>query len=215
MCSHLIAMIVMLPAGQAADTFGKTNAQILEMGLDNWSKFYAAHAGDSTAASVTASGLYGDLAYERNSRLIRGRKRSEAKRLGQIRKMLEDFGGSVMQLGYRASGGGTMWNQMSAGSYAEAEDTLYRILRPAGFPAAKPRVVSDVSKALAKFRPQIEHWSKDDGVSPEDQKMAKQYFAETTALYLKIAAAAAHFDRHTSDRILGYCLDQVNVLVDL
>ena len=193
-----------------ADTYGKSELEILRMGQKAWYQFYTAKSGESTYGMSNALGIYADVAAKRNDRLLTDPKTQHRAQLKLLRALITTFGNQVVELGRHLSGGGTMWGPIANGSYADAQDTIYALIHPQGQPRATSTVVSDVTKQFAIVPATIKGAS--DVMKPADQKQAMADLAEAKTTYLKIVKIAAQFDRPSSDRILSYCKSQVEFL---
>ncbi|HWA83628.1 MAG TPA: hypothetical protein VG820_09355, partial [Fimbriimonadaceae bacterium] len=62
----LLCLLLLLSALAVAqdqpDMHGKTDAQILRMGMEKWSEFYTSKEGTSTASMTEAADIYGQVA---------------------------------------------------------------------------------------------------------------------------------------------------------
>lgn len=123
-----LSFTVLLFAGAAPQEpprFGKTNAEILKMGRSGWTKFAAEdRMGGSTAAYVSSEDTYGAALQERNDALLR-RKPGLKKSMVSLRKTLFDYANEFVSIGSGITGGGTMWNIVSAAITPDVEEVLY------------------------------------------------------------------------------------------
>jgi hypothetical protein len=214
MLAAILAITLLAPQDNV-DTYGKTQAEVLAMGPDAWFKFYTAQAGDSTAAMSNAYGIYGDIAAARNKRMLSSSHLKDRSKLEKLRSLMANFGGDMINLGSLLSGGGTMWNVVSAQQYADAEETFYSVARPSGRAKAKQVVVSDVTKRMELNRKKVLA-SLASGDIPKDKKGdAMSGLADAKSTFREIVAIASTYDRTTSDRILGFCLRQAELLGSL
>ncbi|HVT11499.1 MAG TPA: hypothetical protein VHE55_04470 [Fimbriimonadaceae bacterium] len=205
----LFALFTCLAGAQdAVDTHGKSEAQILQMGMDKWIDFYTSKEGTSTASMTEAAGFYGDVAQRRNDRLIKSmRDRKRAKTILDLRKLMSDLASSSVDIAYAEAGGGTMYNMMWASVGGVTEDALYALVTGKG-PKPKSRVVSDVRKELAKIGREIEAMHADkDNAEFFKYGDAKKALAKMSRDYDRLIAIAKHLSRTDSDRILGFCLE--------
>jgi len=196
-------------AQESHDTYGKTDAQILEMGMEKWSDFFAAKAGGSTSTMTEAAGIYGEVAKRRNDLLLSGKVQTKPRgKILKLRKLMSGFASSSVDVAYCESGGGTMYNTMWAAVTGVVEDTLYRLVSRSG-PKAKPAVVSQVTRMFARISKQIEdlHGDKDnlDVFKYADAKKALEAMRKN---YGQIVVIARTMSRHDSDIILGFCLQE-------
>ena len=127
----MVALILsaLFQAQIPADTYGKTESQILAMGPQKWYDFFTAKAGESTYAMSNAYGIYGDIAAKRNDRLF-AVNTSHTRQIKKVGKAVVEFGSDMVALGSAITGGGTMWGPIGLSSYAEAQDVIYSLLRP-------------------------------------------------------------------------------------
>jgi hypothetical protein len=210
----LICIFLLLLFGSIAvaqdtyDTHGKTEAQILAMGMEQWSDFYTSKEGTSTASMTQAAGIYGDVARKRNDLLLKEKNDAKVKDLTlKLRKLLGQLASSSVDIGYAESGGETMYNPMWASVSGVVEDTLYSILTQAGAPAKK-MVVSTVTRQLAKVRKEIEAMHRDDK-NNEFFKYddAKKSIANMQRTFEQIVTVAKTMSRADSDRLLAFCYE--------
>lgn len=207
----LVALAFILAQAQIpADTYGKTEVEILRMGQTAWYKFYTAKSGESTYGMSNALGIYADVAAKRNDRLLADPKTPHRVKLKQLSTLLTTFGGEMVELGRTISGGGTMWGPIANGSYADAQDAIYALIHPQGQKLAKPSVVSAVTNQLATVPASIKEAG--DVMKPSDQKQALADLADARSTFVKIVKLAAQLDRQASDKILSYCKSQADLL---
>ena len=212
----LLLLFVLIPilarAQEQVDTHGKTEAQILEMGMDGWMNFYTANVGSSTADMCEAAGVYGAIAEKRNNGLLKAAPTKRKAQILKLRKLLGQFDSSAVDVGYCESGGGTMFNPMWASVSGEVEDALYPMLGGKA-PKSKPMVVSAVTRQLARISKDIE-----DMHTPDNEfmkyKEAKSALADMRAAFGGIVAIAKSMSRVDSDRLLSFCLDRAKSATD-
>lgn len=182
------------------DTFGKSNAEILEMGQSAWFEFYTDHAGWSTAATAMAGGLYTQAARERNDAMDPGYY-SEA-----LRQLMYDFGERALSIGPNTSGGGTIWITIWSGMPSDAEDVTYA-LRGGELPAAEARTTGDVEREITRLQQQLDKLKVDPDASYFDYEAAMDDMTALRADFRAITDLAAELPRADSDRVLGFCLN--------
>jgi len=209
-----LALFLLLSAGlsEAQDTYdahGKTESQILQMGLDKWTDFFTSKEGDSTATMTEAAGIYSDVAVKRDDRLLKTLHDDKARtRFLKLRSLMDTFATSSVDAGYCESEGGTMFNTMWAAAPGLVEDTLYLLITHSES-KAKRIVVSTVKKQLAKIRKDIEAMHRDD---PKGEifkyKDALEAIRKMSQSFDEIVAVAKSMSRADSDRLLRFCLDQ-------
>lgn len=195
-------------AQETVDTHGKSDTQILKMGMDKWSDFFTSKEGTSTASMTEAADIYGQVATRRNDRLIK--KLSDPKRaqtMLKLRKLMTELASSSVDIAYAEAGGGTMFNTMWASVAGVTEDALYGLISGKG-PKPRALVVSTVKKQLAKVGNQIAEMHADKTESEffkyDD---AKKALAKMNKDFDDLVSIAKHLNRAESDRILGFCLE--------
>jgi hypothetical protein len=211
MISGLIAMAMLAGVRQPVDTYGKSNAEMLKMGCAAWYKFYTGHAGDSTAAMSNAYGIYGDVARSRNDDLIAHLSEPKRSHLRSLRKMIIEFNGDMISIGTTVTQGGTLWNTVTEQGGAEAEDTIYALIHPAGQEVPKHLVASDVGKELAKVPGELKDASLAMPKGDQSVSKAMQDWEAAKKLYDQIVLEAANLDRAGSDRVIGFCLESAKL----
>lgn len=197
-------------AQESHDTYGKTESQILKMGMDDWMHFFTSKAGSSTADMCEGAGIYGEVAQTRNDRLLKTEKDRDLKqRVLTLRKLLAKFDSSSIDVQFAESGGGTMYNPMWASVTGEVEDLLYGFLSR-NLRNTKNLVVSDVSKKLKHLSQLIE---KEHQTTPNPElfkyKEAKEALAAMDGTFNGIVTIASKMDRRSSNVLLGFCLERV------
>ena len=178
-----------LLAQTRADTFGRSNAQILAMGRKDWFVFYSKRHGGTTAAMVAATGLYGDALAARNDRL--GARRDP------LRTHLRAFADDAQAVGAALSGGGTIWTVTAAELYADMEEALYRVLTHSGH--GPRRLASDVTRVVEVLQA---HTMRIE--SPKDRATARRLMAALDADLRRAILDARRWPRRDSDTILEF-----------
>lgn len=171
-------------------TFGKTNAQILKMGRQQWFGFYTSKAGESTMGMADAERIYGEALMERNDKLLPKESRIRQSAIKTIRKSARAVGDQVVMIGMAYSGGGTMWTPVLAGVLADVEEGIYGLLKKTKLTASERKapsfatleaLLSKMGTDLATNKKELQQYS-----SPENdlysqavkaQKEAKVNFA--------------------------------------
>ncbi|MFI5384750.1 MAG: hypothetical protein ACHQ50_01400 [Fimbriimonadales bacterium] len=207
---RLVTIVVLLAMGIASaqnyDTHGKTEADILKMGMDEWTSFFTSKEGSSTASMTEAAGIYGDIAQRRNDRLLKDR--ADKPKFVKLRKLMHTFASSAVDVSYCESGGGTMYNTMWAAVSGVVEDTLYSLISHTGL-KAKTMVVSTVRKQLAKLQKEIDDMHRDDKNSEFFKyKDAVDALTSLNKSFDQIVAIAKTMSRAVSDRLLAFCLQE-------
>ncbi len=181
----MVALILsaLFQAQIPADTYGKTESQILAMGPQKWYDFFTAKAGESTYAMSNAYGIYGDVAAKRNDRLF-AVNTSHTRQIKKVGKAVVEFGSDMVALGSAITGGGTMWGPIGSSSYAEAQDVIYSLLRP---PKPKGHNIvraSEVQKLLQSVPGLLK--SNRDLLTPEQQKQSESDYKDTLKTFDKL-----------------------------
>jgi hypothetical protein len=177
------------------------------MGLDKWDDFYMKKAGSSTMDMSRMNEIFGEAALHRNEKLSKGAKPAVRNKVEKLRKLMADFAGNAVDLGYNIDGGGTIWAPVSASVHAHTELVLYAVLGGKA-PAAKHFSVSTVHKQVDVLSPMIvkEHADK-DAAGYFKFADAKVSLAKMRLGLKQIAAEATSLDRANSDRVLSFCDD--------
>lgn len=187
--------------------YGKTDAQILAMGLDKWMDFCGGKDG-SNLGMIQASHAYASAAKIRNDRYIaRSGMASDFRRL---RSLLDDYEEQLTTVGYYISGGGSMWSVIGAGGEADVEDLIYIALGRAPSKAKSFRT-SHVTHELTHAADAIDHNknpNEDSGV-PSFEAMKSLKHAQTD--FAAISKITSKLDRHKSNTILSFCFDRAKM----
>jgi hypothetical protein len=183
---------------------------ILKLGRAKWFDHYTSKEGSSTAAMVDAESMFGAALKRKNDRVLASRSSSTRATVKKLRPLLTDYRNSMIDLGYAASGGGTMWNPVWGGTMADAEEVVEFLLARSPKPTPK-RVVSDVTKAFTKLDGQLAavEFGVSEGMTKRD---AMGHLAKVKAGSNRIILVAKTLPRAQSDCLLNYCLDQIKLL---
>lgn len=192
-----LALLAATLAQDLRDTEGKTNAQILAMGHDAWTRFYLKRVGETTMGMAYAEKGWSDALGARNERLLRGRK--DAKTLGAVRKALQAFTNDAVEAGKLGTGGGSMWYGVANAYQSDLETAVYRMMVP-GRPAPH-RVTSDVARELAALRRGLAA----PDLLPEDRPKVGPAMARLEGDWKAVSALASTLDRRRSDLALEFC----------
>jgi hypothetical protein len=197
--------------------YGKSEAQMLEMGREKWFDFYCSQAGHSTAAMADAERYYAQALRNRNAKLIANRPTVQKQRIEALRKHMETFAFHMVDVGRSFSGGGTIWVNIAAGAPVDIEEVVYGLMGGKVGPAPK-RVVSDVTKRLDAVSVQMNVYKsdledfKDSGMG---YNFAKSALLKARQEFEKIRQIAAKLERRHSDFVLEYCADWADVSQDM
>lgn len=150
---RILFLLALLPAlawaAPVTDYLGKTAFQVVAMGRQKWFEFYTGKEGESTLAMSSAEGLYGEALTRVNE--FRMRKLSAARKveIGKLRERLRGIAADSITLGRVRTGGGTMWNPVSAGITADVEEAVALWISKTG----NPEVASsaEVEKLLTRL----------------------------------------------------------------
>ena len=187
----LACLALAVLAQDRTETLGKSNAQILAMGRTRWHDAFVGKEGGSTMGEAGAESLYGDALAWRNDRLLKGRK-------SPLRAHLQSFKNDAAGAGEAITGGGTMWNIVAASLYADAEETLHRVLTHTG--RAPRRVVSDVDRGLGRLSRALAAIKE-----PKDRKRGAEAMADLQRDFRAVVAEARRLPRRDSDTVLEFC----------
>ncbi len=194
------AVFLILLAQDKTATYGKSNAQILAMGRSRWYDFYTTKGGgESTASMSSAEALYGEALAWRNDKFGKAR-------IGRLRRLLQDTKSDAVSVGSAITGGGTMWNVIGAGLYADAEQTLYAILSKTG--NAPKRRVSDVEKSYTRLRAAFR--KSGSGTLPEFRKDGPAALVRLRRDLDGVIAEATRQPRKGSDALLDFCIKSMD-----
>jgi len=194
-------------------TYGKSDAAILQMGGQKWVDYYTTKAGASTLDYNDAWDLYGNLATKRNVKELTHLSSDNRKTLKRLDALLNQFAEDTIELGRAVTGGGTIWTNVEHEALAESEDVVYFAIHPGQGAYPTHVVVSDVRKQLDKIAIGLKGGPQ-DGVGVPSASDVKKDLADVRSTYESIVQIAARFPRTTSDRILGYCLDLTHGILD-
>ena len=207
----MVALILsaLFQAQIPADTYGKTESQILAMGPQKWYDFFTAKAGESTYAMSNAYGIYGDVAAKRNDRLF-AVNTSHTRQIKKVGKAVVEFGSDMVALGSAITGGGTMWGPIGSSSYAEAQDVIYSLLRP---PKPKGHNIvraSEVQKLLQSVPGLLK--SNRDLLTPEQQKQSESDYKDTLKTFDKLCQLLSTMSPNDKSAVFGFCREQAKLL---
>lgn len=202
--SLLLFLLTSIAVAQpSVDTYGKTEAQILQMGQEKWFEFYTSKAGESTAGMADAYRIYGGVAAKRNDRIMKSSPNKS--KLQKLRKLLDDFSEQTLELCSNINGGGTMYIPMYAQYGADAEDTLYAILAGKGRDEGS-YVVSDVKAKMDALFAKARQTETDKEASYFRAAEAHKSITALRNTFKEIVSVAKKMSRRDSDLVLGYCL---------
>lgn len=120
--SPLLAVVAALAL--QGSNLGKSDAQILAMGRQKWFAYYSSKQGDSTADNCDAETYFGQVLKRRNDRLAAKVPRATRETVRKLRPELIAFSEGVYRVGEALTGGGTLWNVVSAGIPPNVEEAL-------------------------------------------------------------------------------------------
>ncbi len=206
--------VVLLTSQEKISTYGKSPAQVLEMGQKKWMDFFVSKAGSSTAAMVDGVTVYAEIAEARNAKVLLAKSPELQNRWKVLTNGLSDFGKKSISIYSPLSDGGTIWNIMFAGVKADVEDLVYGCLTRSGTKPPK-MVVSKVEKDLDSLKALIEKTSLDPGVSATKQSLRDE-FATMRAIYRdQILPQAKKLTRRQSDMVLSFCSKTARIGMDM
>lgn len=213
----LLLLVLLAVAGAAPRTaaeeeyprrFGKSEKQILAMGLERWMEYQGGKAGQSTAAMNEGMAAYRQALRSRNDRLARKATSRLRNQVAALRPLLERFTQSTVEIGSFITGGGTLWSLVHSDALVDAETTLYGLLG-GRIPPAKRHTTGEVQRALNALEPDIAAAAREMPARSEEHLAALKALARARSEFRAIAAVAAGMDRSRSDRVLGFCLERI------
>lgn len=184
--------------------FGKTNAEILAMGVDQWLELH----GGGTSSQWEALAAYRSALRWRNDHLAARVSPGLRRRVDALRPLLARFAEDLHSISSYLAGGGTIWIEVEGRALVDSEETLYALLGGKVEPA-RPLVVSAVTKELDALEKAIADASGDDSSPRADRPSALAALASIRATFDRSVKITATFDRQGSDRILAFYLDQL------
>jgi len=116
--------ILLFIAGQQwsnAEALGKTPDQVVKMGRTAFTEAYEAKHGSSTVAMVEGEMMFGQAVSILSDRAIHKLPPSKRAWYAEVRKQGHDFSRTCEEVGFFVTGGGTIWQNYSAGMYTDLE----------------------------------------------------------------------------------------------
>jgi hypothetical protein len=210
----LTLLLVTGAAKQEPPRFGKTNAEILKMGRDGWTKFAAEdRMGGSTAAYVSSEETYGEALKARNDSLLK-KKPVYRKAFAGLRQSLFEYSNEFVSIGSGITGGGTMWNTVSASIAPDVEEILYTAFAPPK-PKGKAVTPAQIDQAIARATQTVQRKRKQIDANKEFSHMsyADCMASLTKARKLKASALAlaAPLPKSTQNAIRRYLVDATDL----
>jgi hypothetical protein len=198
-----LALVCAIPAladdADGIDTLGKTDAEILAMGMPDWYYWYTAQQGESTAAMSQAYSSYAAAARRRNAAMPQ-----QADAL-ELQRLLREFGEKSLDIAYNFSGGGTMWIPIYGQMACDVEDVTYMLLGGKLYDPEEPQMTGPVNRAVQQLDDLIEQTHGDPDATYFKYDEARTALKTVRADWQRIKALAAKLDREDSDRVLAFC----------
>jgi len=190
-------------------TYGKTDVQILSMGLNKWVDFASSKDG-SNLGMIQASQAYRSAAARRNDRQFARMPLGSARDMRRLRGLLRDYSDQCSTVGSYISGGGSMWSVIDAGANAEVEDVLYCVAVGKGklAPATK---ISKVDNELMRAGLEVTRHRRADAEGRHLQEEAQAAVGKAKQDLQSITGIASHLKRAKSDAVLDFCYRRIHV----
>ena len=204
----MLAAACLLAAIQSRN-LGKNDAQILAMGSDGWADFYKEATNNHSMSNQDHGyALYDEAAERRNEKLLAAPGMKDRDKRRRLIQLLGDYTDRIVSLHITLD---PAMKHERAPWAADELDTIYAYLHPAGQKRAKPVVVSDVSKVLAKIPKAIEDQGAD--LEADERHELKLKLQDAVGFYREIVVLVSQTTgRAGSDQILGYCLDTAKLI---
>jgi hypothetical protein len=183
------------------DTLGKTDAEILAMGMPDWYYYFITHNGESTAAMSQAYSSYAAAARQRNATMPQSAVATE------LHDLLREFGENSLDIAYNFSGGGTLWIPLYGQMACDAEDITYALLGGKQYDPEEPQMTGPVNRAINHLDELIEQAHAGPEAAYFKYHEAQAALKTVRTDWQRIKALAAGLDREDSDRVLSFCLD--------
>jgi hypothetical protein len=192
--------------------FGKTNSEILALGVGEWVQLH----GGGSYSDWEALATYRSAQRWRNDRLAARVSPDLRRRVNRLRPLLVRYTKNMHDISLYLAGGGTIWSGVEGENLVDSEETIYALLGGKAEPA-RPLVVSTVAKVLDALQADVD--APPDAPLKEDDPYAdplpaRAALASARAAFSRIVKIAATFDRKGSDRILAFCADLAIVMDD-
>lgn len=210
----LTVLLVTGAAKQEPPRFGKTNAEILKMGRDGWTKFAAEdRMGGSTAAYVSSEETFGEALRARNDTLL-AKKPAFRKPMDGLRKVMFEYANEFVSIGSGITGGGTMWNMVSASITPNVEEILYTAFVPAK-PAGKAVKPVEIDRAIARATQTVQRKRKQIDTNKEFSHMSyadcMASLTKVRKLKASVLTLAMPLPKPTQNAIRRYLVDATDL----
>ena len=201
-------IVVGYPKQEESETYGKTWQQIVAMGRTKWYEFFTSRAGESTLGMSRAEYLFGTSLLQHNDSKIKKTSSALRSQIVALRKPLQRFAESLIDVSSAFTGGGTMWTPVRAAVLANTEEVVSYLLG-AKNPKAKPTKTSEITNQLNHVESQLK-------LSKESIDSMAMHSTNSTQAQALVSSARKEFDaivrvakglsRTDSDRVLSFCL---------
>ncbi len=194
----------------AAQRLGKTDAQILALGCDAWMGLHGERMGDTTPAIAEGMKVYRTALRRRNDTRVLSVRPERREQIRRLRPLMEAYILDLVQLGSLHTDGGTIWVLHHGSSAIAMEETLHPLVG-GRHPAVPARTTGAVGRALARLRAHSDTTLRGRASSVvADARRLKQRLTQQTDGLIGIAARLPRMD---SDRVLDFCITQIEGLL--
>ncbi|MBV6459188.1 MAG: hypothetical protein HONBIEJF_02331 [Fimbriimonadaceae bacterium] len=205
--------LTVLGCWQVSEVPKLPDAKMIRMGRSKWFDYYTSRAGSSTMAMCDAESFYGEAVRRTNDKTLARHPTKMRRFVGSTRTLLTNYRNSLIELGSIFSGGGTMWNPVYAGTMADVEEVVAKILDPKAKAMTK-RDAPTVVKALAAWRPKLEHNREDVDHSREmtggyDRGLKCLAIADTNLA--AISEVTKNQSKRVAELVFEFCHEQTKL----
>lgn len=202
----MLTLILAAALNQSQEKLTLTDAEILKMGRDKFSTYYTDHIGYSTLDMCDAQSKYGEVIKKRNDGMLKTQPASIKTLVVKVRPILTKLESNAIDVSYAISGGGTMWNPVYAGVYADVEEVVYDLMQNH---SPKARKVSEVRTSIQGMKAALAKAKKEmDGiVTPEMFKDAGKSWDTVLRLSNQTVDIASKQSRQRSDALLDFIVN--------
>ena len=203
------------PPIDRADTHGKSAAQIVAMGHDDWYGFYVGKEGESTVGMCGAEALWGQAMFQTNTPLIAKQPASRAANLTALRKNMPLFREKCINVAFVISGGGTMWNPVYSARWGSSEEVVAYLLLGKG---PKPKAAKQAAvwtqlatgrKGLTGLRKEIEDRVDTTGTMYRD---ALKSLDEASRLWSQAITVIGRLPEKERPVVFGFYMESAKII---
>ncbi|MBS1724500.1 MAG: hypothetical protein JSS66_16275 [Armatimonadetes bacterium] len=215
-----IALLLSLVGQQFTneDRFGKSVDQMLAMGRTKWHEWYTdgSRGGLSTAGETFAEMTFADGLKQRNA-AWRATATAPVQRL--VDRLDKDFASTLancVDVGRAFTGGGTMWNPISAGCAADVEEAIADVLHPSSkMPGSSQdefwRTWKRASQLIEKNKQDIDDMADMGGAN---SKQAVHMLANVASTFHALLPELANASTPIKRRVFAEFRDLVSVILN-